>query len=482
MLHLRYLLLFFCVCGSMANARGYGPAVAKNSTGFDIKFASNGTPLANMSNTATGVAVGSAVALPLSSSVIIQAAATGAITGASAAGAWGAAFGALGGLALLAYPEIVSYLGKSKIRMTSTGGLEKMNEGGCSVAPCYEFSALGSASVRTKAELIPLVRAIMAQQDATITFCSFTYRLEPTGSTHGQGAITRSCNSDPPNDRYPISLVSVPPWGEASFSPVTVAAAVLDLNAQSPTAAEVQALIDLNFPPEVTLPNVTGAPRAYLGNTVQMFSPSEKRTIESWAKMDYSVPGKVGVSVETVTKFETAAQSTTAVTVNADGTTSTTTTLTPAQSTSTTVNSNGLTKTTVVTSPDGSTVTVASPTTKADEPSETCGLPGTPACKIDETGTKADAGATFDEPKTKIDEAKTAAETAIAAAGNIAAPAWSFTFQLPTGCAPYVTGIKGVVLNVCQYQSTIHGLLSVIWAAATAFAMIGMVGRTIREA
>lgn len=110
-----------------------------------------------------------------------------------------------------------------------------------------------------------------------------------------------------------------------------------------------------------------------------------------------------------------------------------------------------------------------------------CGLPDTPACKIDETGTKPDAGDTYTQPKTELETAKTSATSAIADAANIATPAWSFTFQLPTGCAPYVTGIKGVILNVCQYQPVMHSLLSAIWAAATVFCMIGMVGRTIRE-
>ena len=126
--------------------------------------------------------------------------------------------------------------------------------------------------------------------------------------------------------------------------------------------------------------------------------------------------------------------------------------------------------------------TTATPPAPPAPPTITCGLPSTPACKLDESGTPASAGTTYDASKTAIDAAKTSAETNIGGAASIAAPAWSFSFALPTGCAPYVTGIKGVVLNVCQYQSTIHGLLSVIWAAATAFAMIGMVGRTIREA
>lgn len=116
------------------------------------------------------------------------------------------------------------------------------------------------------------------------------------------------------------------------------------------------------------------------------------------------------------------------------------------------------------------------------EPIIVCGLPTTPPCKIDETGTPSGVGTIFDAPKTEVDTVKTQAETAIAGAQNIPSPAWSFTFSLPTGCAPYVTGIKGFLMNICSAQPIIHDLLSMIWAAATAFALIGMVGRTIREA
>lgn len=144
----------------------------------------------------------------------------------------------------------------------------------------------------------------------------------------------------------------------------------------------------------------------------------------------------------------------------------------------TTNNSTGaVTNQETTTSTPVSTVAPAPP-----PPTIVCGLPSTPACKIDETGTAPNAGTTYDAPKAAIDVAKASTDTAIAGAAGIPAPAWSFVFQLPTGCAPYVTGIKGVVLNVCQYQPTMHALLSAIWAAATAFAMIGMVGRTIREA
>lgn len=113
---------------------------------------------------------------------------------------------------------------------------------------------------------------------------------------------------------------------------------------------------------------------------------------------------------------------------------------------------------------------------------ETCGLPGKPKCLIDETGTPADKAESFNPAETALDVTRQSAQDKIIEAQSIEAPSWSFTFQLPTGCAPYVTGIRGFVMNVCEYQSTIHDLLSMVWAAATAFACIGMVGRTIREA
>jgi hypothetical protein len=132
-----------------------------------------------------------------------------------------------------------------------------------------------------------------------------------------------------------------------------------------------------------------------------------------------------------------------------------------------------------------STTTTTSPVTpNAPVPAGeiiTCGLPSTPPCKIDEAGTKSDAGVAFDRSKADIDTQKEAAKTAIDSAAQIVAPAWTFSFALPSGCSPYATGIKGVIIDICQYQGTIHDLMSMVWAAATAFCLMGMVGRTIRE-
>jgi hypothetical protein len=109
-----------------------------------------------------------------------------------------------------------------------------------------------------------------------------------------------------------------------------------------------------------------------------------------------------------------------------------------------------------------------------------CGAPGQPRCAIDETGTPT-GGTTFDRAKTDLTNWGDQKKNAIDGAAGIQAPTWSFTFQLPTGCTPVQTMLESFVLDICPYQSIIHDLMSMVWAAVTAFTIIGMVGRTIRE-
>jgi hypothetical protein len=120
----------------------------------------------------------------------------------------------------------------------------------------------------------------------------------------------------------------------------------------------------------------------------------------------------------------------------------------------------------------------------AGEQPTPCGAPGQPICsvRVDETGTPSGVGTTFDAATAQLEANKASTEAAINAAHSIAAPTWSFTFALPTGCTPYPMEIKGFVLNPCPYQGTIHDLMSMIWAAVTFFTITGMVGRTIRGA
>lgn len=115
-----------------------------------------------------------------------------------------------------------------------------------------------------------------------------------------------------------------------------------------------------------------------------------------------------------------------------------------------------------------------------------CGAPGQPVCdvKINEGDMPKD-GTTFKDANEKLDDNVKAAGDHITKIQNEESkPSWSFSFQLPTGCSPYqVASFKGTAFTMdpCAYQSTIHDLMSMVWAAATAFCLIGMVGRTLRS-
>lgn len=119
------------------------------------------------------------------------------------------------------------------------------------------------------------------------------------------------------------------------------------------------------------------------------------------------------------------------------------------------------------------------------EEQQACGAPGQPACRIDGSDVPKDAGSAVDAAKTASEKNAADTKAAIDRAASMEAPGWSFSFQLPTGCTAYTPaafGDFGISINPCEWQGTIHDLMSMIWAAATAFCIIGMVGRTIREA
>jgi hypothetical protein len=114
----------------------------------------------------------------------------------------------------------------------------------------------------------------------------------------------------------------------------------------------------------------------------------------------------------------------------------------------------------------------------------TCGLPNTPACKIDEEGTPdgadadtaAKAGIETEAGKltTKLDE--------IVAGTGAPDRTWGFDISFPTTCVPFVitTRIWGThVLDFCQWQPVVHDIMSLVWISTTLFLCIGMVFRAV---
>jgi hypothetical protein len=112
-----------------------------------------------------------------------------------------------------------------------------------------------------------------------------------------------------------------------------------------------------------------------------------------------------------------------------------------------------------------------------------CGLPGTPPCKIDETGTPSGQGVDS-EGRAAMDAHGTSVGNAITGVvGGSGAPtsSWGFSFNLPTHCQPFTVDMiyKVVDIDPCAFQAVIHDLMSLIWIGATIFFSLGMVFRTI---
>lgn len=123
---------------------------------------------------------------------------------------------------------------------------------------------------------------------------------------------------------------------------------------------------------------------------------------------------------------------------------------------------------------------VGDPIIKPSEPVEveTCGLPGKPKCAIDETGTPPP-----DDPfKTAEPSQWFAPLTGVITTPDVADTSWSWSFQLPSNCSVLNAGTfagKPVLIDLCEYQPTIHDIMSLIWVGAGIWFAIGIVGRTL---
>lgn len=129
-----------------------------------------------------------------------------------------------------------------------------------------------------------------------------------------------------------------------------------------------------------------------------------------------------------------------------------------------------------VTSPDPNTDSDPAPTEKEDLE---CGLPDTPPCRIDETGTpEADPAKTQEEIDSLFGPIKSCLQNIESCLPSL--PNLSWTFALPTGCAPlsFDTMVGPVVsIDMCSYQDMIHDIMSMLWAAAGVFGAVAMVSR-----
>jgi hypothetical protein len=114
-----------------------------------------------------------------------------------------------------------------------------------------------------------------------------------------------------------------------------------------------------------------------------------------------------------------------------------------------------------------------------------CGLPDTPKCKIDETGTP-DGKSAYASATSAIDGVEKAVTDTATKAGSADGKnaTLGVSFGIPSGCTnPPAIVLPGTgtsfVPDFCQYQSRVHDLMSIVWLFFTSIGCVGMVRRTI---
>lgn len=449
----RFLTCLFAVSvAGHAVARGPVPIATPTAKGFTLTWPTS--PVANVPlvQTASGVSVAGVALGPLGLGKTLSVAASGAITGAEFAGAWGAAIGGVGAVALYALPSIKDMMDKAGVRVSGAGSLQRISASGgytCDALPpdtAYVVHKLTSGPI--------------ADGGSGAKKCTYDRFFTPS---NGGGYIdSNSIHASPPPAGTPVP-----------YDDVSLAAATPLMSVPSPTTAAVQALIDLNFPPAVVAVSASGPASTFMGNVVQLGIDGTQTTTATTINHDYTVfpgTGTIGNMRTTTTTVNTPQK--TATSTAPDG--AVTTIVTPA-------------KTTTITTTDSENDPAAAQAqakAQADaDAKQACGLPGSPACKIDETGTpqvKTDV-----EYKPKLDKSKTDQDALRSTAGGMADKGffanWQSFFVTPplATCGVYELPRSMGSINPCPVVDGVRSFMAFLWAVTALWGGIKMVREVI---
>ena len=311
----------------LAYSKGYSPAVTAQPGGYAVKFASNGTPLAvPVSNVAGGVGATTSSKLILPGGIDYPFVATSIIATGAMLTPWGSAISlaiAAGSIGVAVLDQALS-AAKIRLKPNAPGILEIADSSVCSVSPCYGFSV----TTQTNSPVFSSISSLAP------------WALE-NGPAFEKGHATYSLSSDQlyliryydgaQVDRYIVQKSEIPP-SPASYSNITLADAALTMSSRAPSQSEVQALVDLGFPPQLAVPVLTGVPSVFKGNIVQLGLDGTVTEIEERYIASFQ-PGIIGIGVEKKQTVTTPQKTATTTTTNADGTTSSAVTTTPRTST-----------------------------------------------------------------------------------------------------------------------------------------------------
>lgn len=456
-----FALCFCIVFPHLAQAKGVGPVATPQAGGFKIKFASNGQPTANLTAGAAGAGLGIAgvAGIQLTPSIVIQAAATGAISGASAGGAWGAALGAVGAVALAALPAVKEWMDSAGVKSRPDGSVAGPDPSSCSIAPCYKYEGRGG-------ELFSSFGAACASRGST----SSVSQTVVTDAGYPNCLVTLTYNNPIYAEFNQTGIASVGgqtvvPPGPAVDIPITSVQAVQRMSQAAPTTAAVQALIDANFPPAVSAIAITVPPDTFVGNTVKLEadgSTTTETTHATWTAFDDNLYVNLRKDFKKVFPNGLSTDTKQTTTTNPDGSTSsasvTTTTSSPAR-------------------------TVTGSYSAPVDAIGTCGLPGGPACKIDESGTPSNSDpadkAPFDAAlQNRIDQLPNITNPTDKNTSWGVMPVWVqggtcepwHIYTLPAQLAS-----KSVDIDLCPIKPYADGASNLIWVAMTFFGITSMV-------
>lgn len=137
------------------------------------------------------------------------------------------------------------------------------------------------------------------------------------------------------------------------------------------------------------------------------------------------------------------------------------------------------------TSPTG--VVTAGPSTAAPtELPKTCGYPGGPACKIDETGTPSDSPLTESVIKSGTDAVKASQDDLRSRVTSDSDKAWAWTFLGAPPLAacepvqfPAVVGVTPPPMNPCGTVDGIRAFMAWLWAFAGFYVCLGLVREVV---
>lgn len=312
--------------------------------------------------------------------------------------------------------------------------VQKSDPAACSVAPCYTY--------RIGGEDYP------SESAAAIGFCSRMGGVLSISGSGAPGAAVRCHGFTTPET---IGYNPTPPVA-AVYTPSSITDLEASIAAKSgwPSSTSLPKVIEQSIASGETLPlpapsQVTGPSIIPMVPTITEFPDGSKTTVTPEKRLTFG-------------------QASPTVTVT-DG------------------------QTTTTTSPTGVTSTVSSGSAPSTLPQpldvkiETCGLPGKPACKIDETGTPAPVPATrydaaLDPFKQSTDEKR---DVIAGTADKSFFSGWTMFFSAPAvvQCQPLAMptylGIQIGSLDPCPVADGMREVMAYIWALGAMWLCLGMI-------